>query len=198
MKVPINGPEEEGKETLAASDEKEKQPAGTSSAEDIPTDDPRELARLLKEKTEEARAHYDRLLRLQADFENYKKRLEKEKAGYVKYANEGLIIELLAVLDDLERARASAEIDSTDERLLEGIKMIESKFKDVLDGAGVEEVQAVGEEFDPNYHEAVMTTPAEGNAHNMVTQELQKGYTLSGKVIRPAKVVVAVEGPDES
>lgn len=196
MKVPINGPEEKSKETFAAPDEREKQPSEISSAEDIPTDDPRELARLLKEKTEEAGAHYDRFLRLQADFENYKKRLEKEKAGYVKYANEELIIELLAVLDDLERARASAELDSTDERLLEGIKMIESKFKDVLDGAGVEEVQAVGEEFDPNYHEAVMTAPAEGSTHNMVTRELQKGYILSGKVIRPAKVVVAVEGPD--
>lgn len=172
----------------------------TARNQDMPTDDPAELASLLKKKGEEAEACCDRLLRLQADFENYKKRAEKERAEYTKYANGELISELLTVLDDLERARNSASglvgRGAADEQFSEGIKLIESKFREVLEGAGLKEIEAKGKEFDPNYHEAVMTTPAQGNENNTVAQELQKGYTLRGRVIRPARVVVAIRGRD--
>lgn len=204
MKVPISGPDEIESIPRTSPDQQAGNPRGggpmgTARKQEIPTDDPAELARLLK-KGEEAEACYDRLLRLQADFENYKKRAEKERTEYTKYANGELISELLTVLDDLERARNSASgpvgRGAADEQFSEGIKLIESKFREVLEGAGLKEIEAKGKEFDPNYHEAVMTTPAQGNENNTVAQELQKGYTLHGRVIRPTRVVVAIRGKD--
>lgn len=202
MKIPISGPDEEKGVIYSAGEETEEKPSRGEPTEavrgeDIPIDDAAELARQLKEKTQEAESQYHRLLRFQADFDNFKKRVEKEKAEYVKYANQELIEKLLTVVDDLERALASASDDAAGEPLLEGIKLIESKLKDILDKAGLQEVQALGQQFDPHYHEAVMTAPAREGEDNTVTQELQKGYLLSGKVIRPARVVVAVKGSNE-
>jgi molecular chaperone GrpE len=184
---------------MAAGDEKnrgksQEELSASGLSGDISMDDPVELARLLEEKTQEAESYYDRLLRLQADYENYKKRTQKEKAEQAKYANENLITKLFVVLDDLDRAMASARNDGADGRILEGIELIWDKLRDILDKAGLEEIATVGQEFDPNYHEAVMTAPAKENEDNMIVEELQKGYTLSGKVIRPAKVVVAIRG----
>lgn len=128
-----------------------------------------------------------RYMRLMADFQNYKKRVEKEKSDLYSYANEKLVGEQLAVLDNFERA---LEQETADESFKEGMKMIFKQLSDVLEKSGLAEIPALGEEFDPNFHNAVMTEETEEYESGKVSGVMQKGYTLNGKVIRPSMVKV--------
>ena len=129
-----------------------------------------------------------RYLRLAADFQNYKRRVEKEKSDIYAYANEKIVIELLDVIDNFERA---LEHSSENESFAEGMNMIFKQFKGVLEKSGVEEMNALGEDFDPNFHHAVLTENSVEYESGKITQVLQKGYLLNKKVIRPAMVKVA-------
>ncbi len=125
--------------------------------------------------------------RVQADFINYKRRTEQEKEEIGNWANSALVLNLLPVLDDLERALASVPDDLAEASWVDGIRLIERKFRATLEAQGLSPVKALGEPFDPNVHEAVM----EGKGkEGIVVEELQKGYKWQDKVIRPAKVVV--------
>ena len=128
-----------------------------------------------------------RYLRLMADFQNYKKRVEKEKRDLYSYANEKIMNELLEVLDNFERALDH----DTGDGFREGIEMIFKQLTDVLEKSGLAEIPALGEEFDPNVHSAVMTEETEDYESGKVSGVMQKGYTLNGKVIRPTMVKVA-------
>ena len=128
-----------------------------------------------------------RYLRLMADFQNYKKRVEKEKKDLYSYANEKIMTELLAVLDNFERALDH----DTGDGFREGIEIIFKQLTDVLEKSGLAEIPALGEEFDPNVHSAVMTEETEDYESGKVSGVMQKGYTLNGKVIRPTMVKVA-------
>lgn len=125
--------------------------------------------------------------RLMADFQNYKRRTEKEKNDIYAYANEKLILGLLEVIDNFERAVLS---ETADEKYAEGMEMIFKQLKGVLEKSGLEEIKALGEGFDPNFHNAVMTEDNDRFESGSVTEVLQKGYTLNGKVIRPSMVKV--------
>ena len=125
--------------------------------------------------------------RLMADFQNYKRRTEKEKNDIYAYANEKLILGLLEVIDNFERAVLS---ETADEKYAEGMEMIFKQLKGVLEKSGLEERKALGEGFDPNFHNAVMTEDNDKFESGSVTEVLQKGYTLNGKVIRPSMVKV--------
>ena len=142
-----------------------------------------------EEVKEEGKEESDdlRYLRLMADFQNYKKRVEKEKRDLYSYANENIMNDLLTVMDNFERA---LEHDA-DENFKEGIEMIFKQLSDVLEKDGLAEIPALGEEFDPNVHSAVMTEETEDYESGKVSGVMQKGYTLNGKVIRPAMVKVA-------
>jgi molecular chaperone GrpE len=129
-----------------------------------------------------------RYLRLAADFQNYRKRVEKEKGDIYAYANEKIVVELLDVIDNFERA---LEHSSENESFAEGMNMIFKQFRGVLERSGVEEMCAIGEQFDPNFHHAVLTENSAEHESGTVTQVLQKGYLLNKKVIRPAMVKVA-------
>lgn len=129
-----------------------------------------------------------RYLRLAADFQNFRKRVEKEKGDIFAYANEKLVVELLDVIDNFERA---LEHSSEKESFAEGMNMIFKQLKGVLEKSGVEEMSAIGEPFDPNFHHAVLTENSAEYDSGKVTQVLQKGYLLNKKVIRPAMVKVA-------
>jgi len=126
-------------------------------------------------------------LRLMADFQNYKKRVEKEKKDLYSYANENLVTELLDVLDNFERA---LEQECSAEGFKEGMEMIFKQLKNVLEKAGLAEIPALGEDFDPNVHNAVMTEETDEYESGKVSGVMQKGYTLNGKVIRPSMVKV--------
>ncbi|MDP3028299.1 MAG: nucleotide exchange factor GrpE [Deltaproteobacteria bacterium] len=151
-----------------------------------------ELAALIKEKEEEARAHYDRMLRLAAELENYKKRAEREKAEHIKYANESFARKLLSILDNLERAVEHAKNDDTDKHaLLDGVEMVLREFMNAMEKSGLKAVDAYGQVFDPQYHEAVMVEENDSVEDNTILNELQKGYIFKDRLLRPAMVVVS-------
>lgn len=150
-----------------------------------------ELSKLeeeLKIKEEEMEDLNDSYLRLQADFMNYKKRTEKDKVKTIAYANEDLLCDLLPVIDNFERALENAE--NEDNSFLEGTKMIYNQLFKVLVDYGLEEIEALGEKFDPNYHHAVLMEESEDD-EGTILEVFQKGYKLNEKVIRPSMVKVA-------
>lgn len=146
----------------------------------------------LKEEAEKAKESWDRFLRLQADFDNTRKRLEREKQDFVKFANEGLILELLNVLDDLERTVESAQSKHQDvAAFLKGVEMILAHLYEMLKEHGVKPIESLGKAFDPDYHEALMQAENKDLPEHTVVEELQKGYLLNDRVIRTAKVKVS-------
>ncbi|MFZ1198722.1 MAG: nucleotide exchange factor GrpE [Desulfobacterales bacterium] len=170
----------------------EHQPGG--SAQDLDPQSIKELEESLAVKTKEAEESYDRLLRMSAEFENYKKRTARETAEFQKYANQSLVRELLPIVDNLELAIKSAA-DSPDARetsLLDGVELTRREILRVFENFKVEPIQALGQPFDPNFHEAVMREESEEHPENTVVNELQKGYLMHQRLIRPAMVVVAM------
>jgi len=151
-----------------------------------------ELSEKLEAAKKEAGENYDRFLRISAEFENYKKRKDREAADFRKYANEALVKELLPVVDNLERAvETSADHDDAGNGILEGVNMTLKEIFKVLEKFAVRAVDAVGNQFDPTYHQAVMQEETEEHPDNTVIKELQKGYTIHNRLLRPAMVVVA-------
>lgn len=140
-----------------------------------------------EEASEEDEALNTKYMRLMADFQNYKRRVEKEKSDIYAYANEKIVTELLSVIDNFERA---LQVETADQSFAEGMAMIFKQMTDVLEKAGMEEIKAHGEAFDPNFHNAVMTEDNPDFESGQVTEVLQRGYTLNKKVIRPSMVKV--------
>ncbi len=131
-------------------------------------------------------------LRQQAEFQNYKRRTEKEKSEIYKYANEKIVVELLAVMDNLDRALDSISHNAEDhQNVLNGVEMIKKSFEDLLEKEGVQAIEAVDNPFDPNMHHAVMTEEKDGCDSDVVIEEFQKGYKLGEKVVRPSMVKVS-------
>jgi molecular chaperone GrpE len=147
-------------------------------------------ARLL-EKTKEAEEYHDRLLRLAAEMENLKKRLEREKGELLQFANESLIKELLPVVDNLELALEHGRRQDAPPALLEGIELVHHGFLKTLARFGVTPLNGVGEPFDPAFHNAVLEEETSETPDCTVTKELQRGYLLHQRLLRPAMVVVA-------
>jgi molecular chaperone GrpE len=146
----------------------------------------------LAAKAQEVERLQERLLRLQAEFDNYKKRMAREKAEFLKFATESLLLEFLPVLDNLERAAASARAESANrEAVADGIEMIVRLFRSALDKAGVKPMGAAGQPFDPGRHQAIAQVETADGPENLVVEEVQKGYLLEGRVLRAAMVKVS-------
>ncbi len=157
-----------------------------SSDDEAATDDlHKEMLQLQQEKDE----MYQRLLRIQAEYDNFKKRTQKEKAANQKYKAQDLVTELLPAIDNFDRA-LQTDVPEEAESYVEGISMVYRQLIDALKSQGVVEVQTVGEEFDPNLHHAVMQVEDSEKPSNIIVEELQKGYMLKDRVIRPAMVKV--------
>ncbi|GAF71962.1 unnamed protein product, partial [marine sediment metagenome] len=151
-----------------------------------------EIKEIVQEKDKFSKEYLGRLERLQADFENYKKRQEKKQKEFIEFANEGLINNLLSVVDNLERALDSTENEKNAKAIKEGIKNTLKEFYNILKKEGVMPMKSVGYRFDPYRHEAVMKTETDKHSEDIVTEEFQKGYYIKSKVLRPAIVKVAV------
>jgi len=175
------GPDQGAPETL---EKVETESSGTEGALQ------EQCSELLAQKEEEIKQLQDRVLRLAAETENTRKRLERERSDGICFANESLIRELLPGLDNLERAIQHSEQQSDFESLLEGVRMTLKGFSDILAKFGCTPFEALGETFDPRYHEAMMQQEAEG-PENTVLQEFQKGYKLHDRLLRPALVIVS-------
>ena len=176
-------PEETAEETAAETAEPEAAEAETETEaepEKAPEKDPKD------EKIAELHATY--MIRI-ADFQNQKKRFDKEKADIHQYANEKIVKNLLEVLDNFERALDATK--EADPSLHEGMELIFKQLMAALEKAGVAEIKALGEEFDPNFHNAVMMEETDEYEPNKVSGVMQKGYTLNSRVIRPSMVKVA-------
>jgi len=164
-----------------------------AAPETVPGDlsDPAALQTKLAQKTKEAQESYDRLLRLAAEMDNLKKRQEKERTDLVQFANENLCKELLPVLDNLERAIEHGRQLEAPEALIEGLELVHQSFLKTLAKYGVTPLESMGEKFDPSFHHAVMEEEAPELADQTVTKELQKGYLMHTRLLRPAMVVVS-------
>lgn len=136
----------------------------------------------------ELNAKNDQLMRTAAEFDNFKKRTEREKASVAEFAKAGLIKQLLPILDNIDRAAAS-EKESAD--YIKGIEMIVKQFEAIVSNLNIEEIAKEGDTFDPNFHEAVMHIEDESFGENVIAQVLQKGYKIGDTVIRAAMVKVA-------
>ena len=132
----------------------------------------------------------DKYLRLVAEFDNYRKRTDKEKKGLIALGGEDVIKSLLGVMDDIDRALVAMSQTDDIESVRKGIELIHQKLLDTLHGKGVQEIEAVGNEFDTDLHEAVAKLPVEDEKKGKIIDVVQKGYKLKDKVVRYAKVVV--------
>ncbi len=179
---------DEGVEAVRETEQEAPQEAGE------PVEDEDEVSRLRREltiKEQEAKEHFEARLRLQAEFDNFKKRKEKETAEFRKYANEDFIRELLVVVDDFDRAISAAEQTHKLEDFLKGVEMIFEKFLGVLQKKGVKEIEAKGQPFNPEIHEAMMQVQTDEVEEGTVVEVYQKGYYLHDRVILAPKVAVA-------
>lgn len=130
-------------------------------------------------------------VRIQAEFQNFRKRVEKEKADIYKFANEKIVIELLSVMDNVERAVGSMDTAESNKNVVDGVQMIQKTLVDLLKKHQVEVIEAVGTPFDPQKHHAVMTEACDDHPSETVIEEFQRGYELNGKVVRPSMVKVS-------
>jgi molecular chaperone GrpE len=146
----------------------------------------------LEKSKQEAADNYDKFLRASAELENYKKRAVKELADAINYGNEKIIKDILPIMDSLERALDHAAANSEDfDTYLEGLKLIYEKLLKTLEKHGVEKIDAVGMDFDPNFHEAMLQVESEDYEDNKIVEEFEGGYLLNGRLLRPAKAAVS-------
>lgn len=151
-----------------------------------------ETKEIAQENDKLSKEYLGHLERLQADFENFKKRQEKKQKEFIEFANEKLLNDLLSVVDNLERALDSTENEKNTKAIKEGIENTLKGFYNILKKEGVMPMKSVGHRFDPYRHEAVMKTETDKHSEDIVTEEFQKGYYIKSKVLRPAMVKVAV------
>ena len=154
------------------------------------------LEKEIEKLQEEVTSYKDRWLRAAAEFENFRRRNEKDRIDWIKNANKDLILELINVYEHLELAIKSADTDKVPENFRKGIVMVYDQLKDLLKKYGLRRIEAVGEEFDPQYHQALVCTPKDGFDDNIIFDCMQNGYILNDKLLRQARVAVA-KAPEE-
>jgi len=150
-----------------------------------------ELVCELEESKKLTLEYLDHLQRLQAEFDNYKKIVDRQKKELIDYAHTDLISELIDVMENLERGIASARDSKDPESITKGMEMVYSSLEEILRSGGLEPIEAIGKKFDPHYHEAMMKSPSNEVTNNTVIEEFQRGYMIKKKVLRYAKVKVS-------
>lgn len=144
------------------------------------------------EKEHRLASEYKRHLQsLAADFENYRKRIEKEREDFIKFSKEDLIYEFLPILDNFEMALHHVKNTTEPKKIIEGIELVERQFHNILKKEGLEVIETKGKKFNPHIHEAIMHEETDKHPEGFIVEELRKGYTLSGKIIRPAQVKIS-------
>ena len=198
-KIKIEGNEEEKKTDPAAPAKGDAAAEDTENqtAEEAAEEKPKSEVEILKEQLEAAtqasETNMDKFLRASADLENFKKRSAREMEDLRKYANQSLVKDLLPVLDNLDLALKSArENDNAAEHLVDGVELIRKDILKIFEKFNIEQIESLGKAFDPRFHEAVMREETSKYSENTVINELQKGYLMHDRLIRPSMVVVAM------
>ncbi|GAB2703672.1 nucleotide exchange factor GrpE [Paenibacillus thermoaerophilus] len=187
----VEAVQEDVREGVAEEPEQQTDSGQTAQGEAQSETDP--LQRELDQLRREFEENQQRYLRLQADYDNFRKRTRQEKEDFAKYASQKLMEQLLPVIDNFERAMAAASASGGDyESLAKGVEMIYRQLRQVLEQEGLTPLQTVGQPFDPELHQAVMQVESEEYGEGIVVEEVQKGYRLKDKVIRPAMVKVSM------
>jgi len=181
--IPENGRGEAG-------DGGSEQQVAESVATAQPPADPQQEIELLKKERD---GLHDRLLRKQAEFENYRKRMDREKSDFMQFASADLMKELLNVLDSFELALKNAASQNSEQNVLRGFELIYKQIEDTLARFGLKPIEVKGKKFDPHFHQAVSTEAKDEVEENTVIQEMRKGYLLNGRLLRPAMVSVAAK-----
>src|SRR5688572_2217925 len=186
---------ENEKEPLQSPAPASQEETGGSFEADGPIEVSQEEITELRAKADKAAENWDKYVRLNADFDNFKKRAARERQEAIRYANEGLLEKLIPIIDNFEMAlqaagNAQQAAGSTD-ALKQGVNMIATQLKSALNEAGLEEIDATGQPFNPNLHEAVSQQESKDVPEGQVLQQLRKGYKLRDRLIRPATVIVA-------
>lgn len=145
----------------------------------------------LQKKNEEAQNNYDQYLRSLAEVENMRRRTQREKEEYIKYAHESIIKKLLPIMDDFDRGILAASKSRDFDTLSKGVEITAKNLQELLKKEGVAEIDCLGKPFDPRYHEPLIVEPSEEHPENTVIEELNKGYTLNDRLIRPSLVKVS-------
>jgi len=195
IKIQTESDQDRDKATEAEADAKDQKNSDgeAEKTNQVQADDPmKDLEVQLAATEQEAKENYDRLLRVSAEFENYKKRTSRELEEFRKFANQSLIKELLSVVDNLELAMKSTNGHQTiDQGLLQGLEMTHKEILKIFEKFNVKPIEAKGQVFDPTFHEAVMQEETDEVDANTIVNELQKGYLIHNRLLRPSMVVVA-------
>jgi len=190
MKTSSNGDQQDNKEVETKLKKKSKE--GQNLSEDDDSSGPESLEEEFEKRDKDYNELNEQYLRLAAEFENYKKRVTKEKADLISYGIEELIKSLLGVLDNLERAVEHSESNKGSEPIIEGIKLVQKQFLDCLEKFGAKSIEVrKGDEFDPNLHQAVEREKSNEVKAGFILSEMLKGYTLKERLLRPALVSVS-------
>ncbi len=169
-----------------------KEPHAKHTEDSAPAEqDKQELRTALEEKEKEAKENYEKYLRSVAELENYKKYAARERSDLIKYNNEKIIRDILPILDGLDRALEHAGTANDVKAFANGIRMIQEQFLAVLEKYGVQRIESVGREFDPNIHEALLQVESDEYEDKSVVAEFEKGYLLNDRLLKPAKVSVS-------
>ncbi len=195
-KTSQNSSEEKSDQTSSKKTSEEKTESHQESVKESSEDNiliPKTLFEELEKKATQSDFYLDHLQRVQAEFENFRKRNVKEKEEFRKFILEDFILELLDVLDNFDRAMASAQSTSDIQNLLLGFKMIHRQLQESLSKKGVSPIEAINQTFDPSKHDAVAFEESKDKPAHLVVEQMSKGYALHGKVIRPSKVKVSKE-----
>jgi len=171
-------------------------PDNEAAPETFEIEDAESLRQALAEEKKKAEEYLANWQRAQADFINYKRRTEEERKDFSRFANGNLILSLLPVLDDLERALGSTSpARSAKHNWVEGVRLVDRKLRTILEAQGLTPIKALGEPFDPNFHEALRQDKGK---EGIVVEEFQKGYMMHDRLLRPAKVVVGNGSEEDS
>ncbi|WP_407083121.1 nucleotide exchange factor GrpE [Paenibacillus aurantius] len=180
-------PEETPEQTAEALDKETKE-------DNVPEEQSASAAQAaeLEELRKQVEEHQQRFLRAQADFDNFRRRSRQEKEDFAKYASAKVIEQLLPIVDNFERALTSSKETKDFEALLKGLEMTARQLEQVLKNEGLQAMETVGQPFNPDFHQAIMQVESEEHGEGIVVEEVQKGYVLKDKVLRPAMVKVSM------
>ena len=170
----------------------------TENAAEIQAEELDKLKKELEQEKNRAQDYLNRLKYLQADFENYRKRVERDFKEQVQFGNERLVKKLLTVMDELELAIEACKKTRNKKPVVKGIEMVSRNLKETLKNEGLENIEALGKTYDPTKHEAVANAPDDTKPQGTVIEEIRKGFMFRGKVIRPSMVKVAISSKHDS
>ena len=190
------------REVLSTKQQKQKKtsPAGEQLSPETPTvqqeqavaSEVASLKEQLRQEQEKSKEHLNKLLYAQADFENYRKRLNQEMDFRIEAGKARLIQNLLSIVDELELALGAAKNTENSTAVAEGLRIVLKKFRDLLAAEGLSKIEAIGKKFDPTLHEAAERVPCEGKEEGTILEEVREGFTMKGKLVRPSIVKIAV------